>query len=122
MFSRTHGNTWSFCDKCLELLNEYQWPGNVRELMNFVERYVAINKKLRMKPLEYTKEYLRQVETANEQKDEKAFNKIVVSLDTYKAMEKQLLQEALNRFGGNKRQTAIALGISRTSLWKKISE
>lgn len=122
MFTKTNGATLPFCKESLYWLNLYNWPGNIRELMNFVERYVAINKQLQMKPLEYTLNYLKESEVYKKNMLVDQFNKISIELDTYKAMEKQLLLATLDRFGGNKRQTAIALGISRTSLWKKISD
>jgi transcriptional regulator with PAS, ATPase and Fis domain len=37
-------------------------------------------------------------------------------------MEKLLIEEALKQTGGNKTRAAAKLGMSRTSLWRKIKK
>ena len=43
-------------------------------------------------------------------------------LPTLEAAERKLIEEALERFDGNRRQTAQALGISERTLYRKIKE
>ncbi|MCH8244989.1 MAG: sigma-54-dependent Fis family transcriptional regulator [Bacteroidetes bacterium] len=43
-------------------------------------------------------------------------------LPTLEAAERKLIEEALERFNGNRRQTAQALGISERTLYRKIKE
>jgi len=43
-------------------------------------------------------------------------------LPTLEEAERQLIDEALRRFGGNRRQTARALGISERTLYRKLKE
>jgi DNA-binding NtrC family response regulator len=43
-------------------------------------------------------------------------------LPTLEDAERQLIDEALRRFGGNRRQTARALGISERTLYRKLKE
>jgi DNA-binding NtrC family response regulator len=45
-----------------------------------------------------------------------------VSLPTIEDAERKLIQEALERFEGNRRQTARALGISERTLYRKLKE
>jgi DNA-binding NtrC family response regulator len=44
------------------------------------------------------------------------------SLPTLEDAERHLIEEALKRFGGNRRQTARALGISERTLYRKLKE
>jgi DNA-binding NtrC family response regulator len=44
------------------------------------------------------------------------------SLPTLQTVERSLIEEALERFNGNRRQTAQALGISERTLYRKIKE
>jgi DNA-binding NtrC family response regulator len=43
-------------------------------------------------------------------------------LPTLEDAERHLIEEALKRFGGNRRQTARALGISERTLYRKLKE
>ena len=36
--------------------------------------------------------------------------------------EKQMIEETLNRFNGNRTETADALGIEKTTLWRKMKK
>ena len=106
--------------KLLNVLFSYHWPGNVRELINVLERFQAIchGEELHEdKAVEYMKQALY---TANA-KIYKLANAEYDQLNL-KELEKRTIQLALHAAEGNKDTTAELLGISRTTLWRKLKE
>lgn len=101
----------------LEELTKYDWPGNVRELQGFVERYLALGET-------DTKKYpvFRYLisQLLEEQRGEPENKKIIIELDTLERMEAQLIRQVYNSFQGRKSELARVLGISRSTLWKKM--
>lgn len=95
-------------------LMEYQWPGNVRELKNVIERSII----LRQGPV------LRPSELLGGERDkpfpsphEAAEGRDILSLSE---VQEQHIRNALDRFSGNHTRTARALGISRSTLKRKL--
>ncbi len=94
-------------------LLEYNWPGNVRELENFIERLTALSQSRLVQD-----EDIRRHLSASA-RPIKMFNPGDLTLAE---IEKQAIAEALHRFQNNQRITAEKLGISTTTLWRKIKE
>jgi len=99
----------------LTWLCEYSWPGNIRELNNYLERLIILAEgdTLSMDLLD-----LEQVTEAEERAREK--NSFTVAPGTLDEIEDQVIDILVDRFNGNKGKIADALGISRTTLWKKL--
>ncbi len=99
----------------LTWLCEYSWPGNIRELNNYFERLIILadGDSLTMDLLD-----LEQVTEAEERASEK--NSFKVAPGTLEEIEDQVINILVDRFDGNKGKIADALGISRTTLWKKL--
>ncbi len=91
----------------MKRLASYHWPGNVRELQNVIERAVILSRGgvLDLSRIELTTEGPSGTVTGS-----------------LREVEKKAIQEALSRFGGNRRKTAEALGISLRTLQYKIKE
>lgn len=112
----------------LEKLKKYDWPGNIRELQAFTERYVILTNNGLMQQDEFVNSYISKAEIKPADMLTAATlgmdgrRKITVSVDTLYNMEKELIDAVLQITGGNKLKAAARLGISRTSLWKKLSE
>jgi DNA-binding NtrC family response regulator len=90
----------------LEKLLAYPWPGNVRELANEIERALVLAPE-RIEPSHLT---IAGAETAGD-------------LDLKHrvgTLERELVQKALDRSGGNQSQAARLLGVSRFGLQKMI--
>lgn len=117
-FTKLYGTVKPFDEGSLKLIEGHQWNGNIRELINFVERYVVISRNLEIKPIDYIQEYME----SNTNSYELDRNQFIINLGTLKEMEKQVIEATRNRFDDNKSQTALSLGISRTTLWKKLNE
>lgn len=119
------------------LLQAHDWPGNVRELENILERYAVL--------AEGTKPLVSQDILAsfpelwsgqgliapeengvdhggnNESDCVESEQLITVRSGTLQEMELQLMLTLLQRCRGNRSQLAELLGISRTTLWKKLN-
>ena len=101
-----------FLCQVLDQLSAYQWPGNIRELQNFVERLSVL----------LTVSQLAQVpagllgELINYQME--GTEKASPTLPS----EAEVLTAALLRNGRAIGRTAADLGISRTTLWRKLKQ
>jgi len=85
----------------------YQWPGNVRQLENAIERIVLLSED--SVTLEMLPEFLKQGRPGG---DFLPVHLPDAGLDV-EAVEKQLILQALQRFGGNQTRAAHFLNISR---------
>lgn len=92
------------------LLKQYHWPGNVRELQHVIERAVILSDR---KKLQYDDFMLRNPASGYREKGEK-FN--------LEELERQTIQEALHHCSGNLTQAADLLGITRTSLYRRLEK
>jgi DNA-binding NtrC family response regulator len=106
----------------MEELRNYDWPGNVRELRNVIERAMIIAKERLIRP-EDLPERVRQRET------EFGTPSAAVTVPRtgnlrriLSETERQVIQDALHRAGGNKTKAAKMLGIHRTSLYEKMRQ
>jgi len=114
--------------EAIEYLCQYNWPGNVRELKNFVERLMVITKKTKivLEDIKGTMLNLEGLELDNYYNDnsvEYAFqsqssHKTINLIDA----EKINIEEALRESEGCINEAAERLGISRTTLWRKMKK
>ena len=104
-----------FSPEALEHMQRYRWPGNVRELQNVVERAVLLGKgdMVLLEDLSTT------ITTSSA-----AMTMPVAAGRTLKEAlagpERQIILEVLESNAWNRNATADALGINRTTLYKKM--
>jgi transcriptional regulator with PAS, ATPase and Fis domain len=123
LFSRQYGPPPPLSAEAMRLLETYAWPGNIRELINCIERYVVVSRHLAESDVELIGESLQTERIPPPAvAEENLSGELRISLGTLDDMEQQIFREVLKRYGDNKLQTAMSLGISRTTLWKKIRE
>jgi len=98
-------------------LKLYSWPGNVRELENFVERYYAIGEEDPEKFVTFRRliDKLLDKKCATE-----TGNRITIEVGSLEDMERQILQQLTRHFSNRKVELANFLGISRSTLWRKL--
>jgi transcriptional regulator with PAS, ATPase and Fis domain len=98
---------------------EYHWPGNIRELENEIERLVVLSgdKELIGPELRMAGASPYVEDRALQRFREKGDMESAVA-----ALEKEMIQHALVACSWNKTQVAKKLGVSRTTLIKKIQE
>ncbi|WP_211464404.1 propionate catabolism operon regulatory protein PrpR [Collimonas silvisoli] len=110
---RPHANLHAEVVACAALLESYAWPGNVRELRNLMERVALF---LAAEPLRsLTPAFLLTVAP------ELAAGAGVATPVAAPPVTESAAQ-TLARFDGNRAAAAQYLGISRTTLWRKLRE
>ena len=101
-------------DETLEFLERYSWPGNVRELENVIERAVLLSKD----------KFIGPDDLPNAIKQEQGRQKKIYPPKSLKEAlagpEKELIRQALEANHWNRQETAKALQINRTTLFKKM--
>ncbi|HHY46651.1 MAG TPA: sigma 54-interacting transcriptional regulator [Firmicutes bacterium] len=95
------------------LLFSYDWPGNVRELLNVVRRYMVIT----ASGLSGAEEWLASALGIKEYEPEVEREQGLV-----KSMERRAILSVLKEVGGDKKLAAKRLGISQTTLWRRLKE
>lgn len=98
-------------------LRRYPWPGNVRELKNVIQRAVLLAKGEELTP-ELIPTRIREAAGLSTIADSPTFP-IRVGM-TLQAVEKEFIAMTLASTGGNKKEAAGILGISRRALYNKL--
>ena len=100
-----------------QLLLRHRWPGNVRELENAMHRFVILTQ-VGQTAVEGCLDAFDSDPSA-QSSEEDIYTIRKGSLDD---MERELIRQALRDHGANRGETARFLGISRSTLWKKLSQ
>jgi two-component system response regulator HydG len=96
-----------FAAASLQRLQQYPWPGNVRELRHAIERLVIMSEhgSLRLDDVLFA--------PASPAEEPATLN--------LEALEKQAIQKAIAQHQGNLSKAAQALGLGRTTLYRKMT-
>ncbi len=100
-----------FASEAMRRLLDYHWPGNVRELENSIEHAVVLAKGLKI-AITHLPSALWSAEPSVD----------TGSHGTIIENEKKLLLDVLDECNWNKKQSAIRLGISRSTLYGKLKK
>jgi transcriptional regulator with PAS, ATPase and Fis domain len=92
-------------------LMRYRWPGNVRELEHAIERAVIVAQGSTIQVRELPPEISQKV---RRRPSDDSFD--------LQEQERVLIERALERFDGNRKQAAEALRISTVTLWRKMKQ
>ena len=114
-----------FCRKPAQILDnhikkmmKYPWPGNVRELRNVIERAALLLKGDEIKPAD-----LLLQNTLSPRVEEKSQKNISINnIVPLEEMKRRHIQSALRACSENKSMTARTLGISLSTLKRKLRE
>jgi PAS domain S-box-containing protein len=99
----------------MELLLNFDYPGNVRELENILEHALIISQEQEILP-EHLPDHVRNPVQTPEIQPEIG----EATTNTFKAEERRKIVAALDQHGGSRSAAAKALGINRTTLWRKM--
>jgi len=100
--------------EALAKLTAHPWPGNVRELRNVLQRAVLMRDGdvLSEEEISFSSSTLaNKVEAAS-----------AISNRTLAELEREAIIVALTRYGGNRTEAAVALGVSRSTIHRKVEE
>lgn len=110
LFARKYNKTGiSLHQDVYQKLDTYSWPGNIRELQHVVERAIILNDKDILKPADF----LIMHETSRFT-DPVGFR--------MEDVEKQTIQQALDKYRYNISKAADELGMARTTLYRKMTK
>jgi len=100
-----------FTDKAIQKLLGHNWPGNVRELQNVIQRAAIFcdGESIDTGDIEFSSPTIATAAPATE-------------LKTIEAMERDMIQKALDKTDNNKTKAADILGISVRTLRNKLAE
>ena len=113
----------SFSPEAIEVLEQYDYPGNVRELENAVEHAVTLAEGRTITPADLPA-MLRSGRLLPERAEPVRAAAETIDRDRWSLaeVEKDHIRRVLARHRGNATAAARQLGISRTTLWRKLRE
>jgi len=112
-----HGRALRFSPDALRSILAYTWPGNVRELENALEYAVTVAKGHTVVPEDLPPEVLGGAAGPTRRPEA-----VLVRPDASPDGELPRIRAALDASHWNRAQAASALGMSRTTLWRKMRE
>ena len=95
----------------LKILSQYQWPGNVRELQHAIERAIIMSEGNHLEAEDFL------LSSPGKKVGE-------IELDTFNLedVEKSIINKVLKQHQGNITQAASDLGLTRTSLYRRMEK
>ncbi len=105
---------YAISPEALALLNSYPFPGNVRELRNAIEWAVTVTRGSFIEPGDLPEVMHRDNEPLPQDPASPG--------GSLADMERGQIARAIEHLGGNLVEVARSLGISRTTLWRKMRE
>ncbi len=113
-YTPDHQDPLPISGEAMRLIERYSWPGNVRELENVIERAVVLNQDDAIGMDDLPKDMLGIEGRVLSKARERRF--------TLAQIEREYLLAVLQDNRGNKKKTAEALGITPSTLWRKLKE
>jgi len=108
------GRATEFAPEAMDFMLGYHWPGNVRELQNWIQ-FALIKCKTGVIQLDHLPPVALKAVVPLSPAQEGAGR-------ARPRLTPELVQEAINKSGGNKVEAAKALGISRATLYRFLDE
>ena len=138
VLNRENGRSISgISPELMAAFQNYDWPGNVRELMNYLMRLVVSSPgpQLRLEDLEASGIDLSHVETVGGPVEirpghdyqynghvEDGAGYLKLRPGDMESMEGEIIRWHMAKYKGNRAKVCEDLGISRTTLWKKLKD
>lgn len=119
-FLEQHGNRYhkaalTLSNEAESLLLQYAWPGNVRELSHVIERAVLLCQRSQISADDLTLPRQQQVNPNSQ-------SNATLPMLTLEQAERQLILQALAHCLGNKQKSADLLGITKSSLYRRLEK
>lgn len=110
----TNRKVTGFTEEAAAALEGYAWPGNIRELQNVVERAVLLGKSELITPADLPRDILGGTTVRATRGGHRTLK------EALEEPERQIILEVLEANAWNRNATADALGVNRTTLYKKM--
>jgi two-component system response regulator HydG len=110
LFARKYNKTGiSLHEDTYQKLSSYSWPGNIRELQHVIERAIILSEKDLLRPADFLimQEPGRSADLVGFRMED---------------VEKQTIQQALEKYRYNISKAAHELGMARTTLYRKMTK
>lgn len=104
-----------FTREAMDYLSRLPYPGNIRELKNLVERTLLVSGKELLTADDFKSQYQRPLE-------QPATGTAGLQGMTLEEIERQTILRALEKYNNNMSQVAVALGISRAALYRRLEK
>jgi len=106
-------NISKISEGAMSRMHKHPWPGNIRELQHAIERAVILSNSSVLQPEDFN----LAVSTTKESDQ-------ALSLDQYNLdeVEKLLIRKVLKKYNGNITQAASELGLTRSSLYRRLEK
>ncbi len=102
-------------EEALSLLMDYEFPGNVRQLQNVIEHAVVLCRGRRIEIDSLPRELLQEMSGRKCRESGSAGGPLLEA-------EAATILQTLQQYGGHRGETAAALGIDKTTLWRKMKK
>ena len=112
-FLARHDPRMSLSPEAVSMLETHSWPGNIRELRNAVIQAAVLAPELHLGPEDFRLPGLRSSKGRVMESAEGDSRNLEI-------MERRLILETLDSTGGHQQRAAVALGISRRTLSRKL--
>jgi two-component system, NtrC family, response regulator HydG len=90
---------------------KYRWPGNVRELQHAIERALIMSESQTLQPTDFF------FPSAEMKEEGMVFDDM-----NLEEIEKAIIRRVISKHGGNISHAALELGLSRTSLYRRLEK
>jgi propionate catabolism operon transcriptional regulator len=109
------------CVDFFQILQGYSWPGNIRELENIIERFSVLAQNVKPDSDNYIR-VLQDCFTVRSSLSNRVKTNAPQSYNKMVSVNTDDIQRSLNELDGNKSTVAKKLGISRTTLYRKMKK
>jgi transcriptional regulator of acetoin/glycerol metabolism len=114
--------TYSVAPDIMQLFKQHNWPGNFRQLTNLLRTAIVMADDCHEIRREHLPDdFLEDVESLQSRASEESTNRFVANGSNLEEMEISVIQKSLESHSGNVSATARALGVSRNTIYRKIS-
>ncbi|MBB6215750.1 PAS domain S-box-containing protein [Anaerosolibacter carboniphilus] len=115
------GESFDITPDFVKMLTAYYWPGNVRELQNFIERLILLKDDMLVE--EIFNDFIdNPLDFERKQSADDSEECMMIRKATFKEMEREIILQMYRENGENMTLVAEKLGMSRTTIWKRLKE